>query len=440
MEKDVRFHVDDVMGMAIKLHQGGEFEGAETLYKDILDEFPEHPDALHYSGMARHQKGDSDAGVAKIVRSLELAPENPSAWNNLGNIYREIGNLEDAELAYAKVLEVSPDHADTLVNLATILRGLKQPEDALVQVTKALKIDPKHVQAHHNLGNIYCDLGKFEEAISAYHKSAEFSPEGENDLPRVAVARVLRLGGRVEEAIEVLELQLKEKPDDAKAQHMLAAYSGEDIPDRASDQFIRQTFDSFSQSFDRVLKRLDYKAPMLIGEKVNDYLANAGRRLHILDIGCGTGLCGPLVKPIAETLVGVDLSSGMLQKAERREVYDRLEEAELTAYMNSAPDEFDVVICADTLVYFGELDDAMKASFRTLKSGGWLFFTVEQHTSDECADGFWLRFHGRYSHANSYVTQTLEAAGFEVSATDDVVLRQESTESVRGTLVAAQKK
>ena len=43
--------------------------------------------------------------------------------------------------------------------------------------------------------------------------------------------------------------------------------------------------------------------------------AGPGWRGDVLDIGCGTGLCGPLLRPIAVSLCGVDLSAGMIEKA-----------------------------------------------------------------------------------------------------------------------------
>jgi predicted TPR repeat methyltransferase len=223
------------------------------------------------------------------------------------------------------------------------------------------------------------------------------------------------------------------------ARHLLAAYSGKNIPARASDGFIRQCFDSFSNSFDEVLSRLDYKAPALVADCANRLLSSDGRSHRVLDIGCGTGLCGPLLKPIASALTGVDLSKGMLAKAEKRGVYDELIESELTEFMCTAPGQFDLVTCVDTFVYFGDLRDALLACSNTLVMGGHLIFTVEQHTHEEHAEGFWLRPHGRYSHSRENVIGLLTEAGIMVLDVEDVILRNEGGERVRGMLVSARK-
>ena len=143
---------------------------------------------------------------------------------------------------------------------------------------------------------------------------------------------------------------------------MIAACSGRDVPARASDAFIEQTFDSFAGSFDAKLAKLLYRAPALVAAMLADSDVEASKSLDVLDAGCGTGLCGPLIAPYARRLVGVDLSARMLAQAQARNVYDELVKCELTAYLRDSPGAFDVIVSADTLVYFGPLQDVVAAS------------------------------------------------------------------------------
>ena len=159
----------------------------------------------------------------------------------------------------------------------------------------------------------------------------------------------------------------------------MAACSGRDVPARASDAFIEQTFDSFAGSFDSKLAKLLYRAPALVAEMLGDSDVDASKRhLDVLDAGCGTGLCGPLIAPYARRLVGVDLSARMLAQARARNVYDELVQRELTAYLRDSPGAFDAIVSADTLVYFGPLQDVVMASVEALRPGGRLIFTVEE--------------------------------------------------------------
>jgi predicted TPR repeat methyltransferase len=384
-----------------------------------------------------HQLGDSEEGIEHIRHALELVPDHPDALNNLGNIYREIGRFEDSEASYKRVLEIAPKHADTLVNLGIILRGLKRPEEALVMIEQALEINPEHARAHHNLGNVYRDLERFDEALTAYGRAEKLNPLDSNSAR--SIAKLLYSQGRHDDAVAVLEALVESQPDDAGAIHQLAAYTGQDVPKRASDQYISQMYDHHAPDFDESLARLNYKAPTLVGSRIIDQFHGSGKKYRVLDIGCGTGLCGPLVKPIADRIVGVDLSRNMLKRAEKRGVYDQLEEAELSAYMSEKKAAFDVVICVDTFVYFGDLGGALRAASHTLRSGGWLFFTVEQHETNEHDNNYWLQSHGRYSHSKDYVHRTLEHTGFEICDLDDVFLRMEGGKPVDGILAIAQK-
>ena len=161
-------------------------------------------------------------------------------------------------------------------------------------------------------------------------------------------------------------------------------------------------------------------------------------KLSILDAGCGTGLCGPLLRSKARRLVGVDLSSGMLAKARGRNVYDELHEGELGAFMRAHPAAYDVVISADTLVYFGALEEAMAGAHDALLPGGLLAFTVEAEPAGS-AQKFRLQSHGRYTHAEVYVRACLAGAGFDVLQIEPGVLRKEAGADVRGLVVSARR-
>jgi len=173
--------------------------------------------------------------------------------------------------------------------------------------------------------------------------------------------------GEVDEAIRIFTEWLEDEPDDAIARHMLAACTGQGTPERASDAYVAQTFDSFARSFESKLAQLSYRAPMLVSAVVDDAGLERSKRYDVLDAGCGTGLCGPMLAPYARRLVGVDLSAGMLTQAAAKQVYDELLHGELTAYLRGQRGQFDVIVSADTLVYFGPLEAVAEAAAAALR-------------------------------------------------------------------------
>ena len=219
---------------------------------------------------------------------------------------------------------------------------------------------------------------------------------------------------------------------------MLAACQGKVEVPRAPDDFIRTLFDGFAAGFDDNLASLGYRVPGLLAERLVPLGASVNGALDVLDAGCGTGLCAHFLRPLASALTGVDLSPGMLQIARGRKAYDALIEEELSRYLEDQRDTFDLILSADTLIYFGDLSAVLKSAAMTLKSGGLLLFSLERLV-DVADTEIMLNGAGRYQHEEGYVRRVLQDAGLELRACDHEALRKESGESVPGLIVEARK-
>ena len=433
----VEMTLDDALAYALRLQQEGRVEGAVQLYARILEQAPNHMDALHFLGLARFQLGDGEAAVDLIRRAIALKPDVAGAHNNLGNVLKCLERFADAAQAYHRVIELDPANADAHNNLGALLRAEGKVAEAETVLRRALALQPRHADALHNLGNVLVELKRDNEAADMYIQAVRLRPyDAENYL---RFAKALYGLKREQEALEVYEKWLEIEPDSCEAQHMVAAASGRNIPRRASDAYVQRTFDQFAESFDQVLQRLEYRAPQLLVDLVAQVVGPGQGKLDVLDAGCGTGLCGPLLKAWAHHLVGVDLSPQMVEKARLREVYDHLVVGELTAYLAQHPAAYDLVISADTLCYFGALTAVLAAGAVCLRPTGLLGFTVEKAAEPDAPDGYHMQFHGRYSHSEPYIRRVLTGAGLEPVALETAVLRLERQEPVHGLVVLAAK-
>jgi predicted TPR repeat methyltransferase len=421
---------------AMALHRAGQLDEARRLYERILAIDRDHVTALHFLGVLHHQAGDSALAVATIQRAIDLDPAYADAHNNLGNIFRETNQLEAAFRAYQHVVRLVPNHADGWNNLGVLLRGRGEYDEAEAAYARAIASAPAHVAAWQNRASLLARVNQIDVAVAAYRRVLELRPR--DTLAYDGLTRALYRAGRTADAFAAYHEWLQVDPDNPVAAHMLAACTGEAAPERASDEYVRDTFDAFAGSFDQVLDQLGYRAPGLIGDYLARVLPDPDGSLIAADAGCGTGLCAPFLRPLAKRLVGVDLSPGMLARAHALKRYDELVEAELTAWLNTQKGKYDLIVSADTLCYFGALEAPLSAAADALQPGGRLVFTVETH--DQAAHGYRLDPSGRYSHAESYLRPALAGAGFEGIEITPVVLRRERGREVSGLLVSAQRR
>ncbi len=419
---------------AVGLLRAKDLGKAALALESVLQRWPGQADALHFLGVLKHQAGDSEAAVKLIQQAIAGMPGEAGPRNNLGNVLVESQRFDEAEAAYRQCLEVQPDFVDALSNLATIHSKRGQPAQAEALCRRAIAARPEFGQAWYNLSVALLAQQRIEEGLAANSRAILLWPK--HLQARDAVARALVYLGRLDEAAELYREWLKVEPDNPVIQHHLAACSGGTVPQRASDAYVERTFDAFAATFDANLTALGYRAPALVADLLHELLPAPARQFDIHDLGCGTGLCGPLVREWARDLSGCDLSAGMLQKAERRRVYDSLHHAELVVHLKAHPARFDALICADTLCYFGDLGEAMQAAAQALRRGGHLVFTVEAWLAGD-GQPHRLQAHGRYAHAREHVSATLAGAGLREVVLREEALRTEAGQPVVGWLVAA---
>ena len=393
------------------------------------------PGTLHNRGNTLQGLKRFDEALASYDQALALQPDYAEALNNRGNALQELKRFDEAIASYERALALRPDSAEALNNRGNALKAVRRLDAALTSYDQALGLRPDYAEALYNRGNALQELKRLDEALASYDQALALNPEVIGDFRAFeGLGALLYQLGRGDQAAGVYRRWLDAEPANAVAQHLYAAASRDNVPQRASAQYVTTLFDRFANSFDMTLERLDYAGPRLLYEALVQTGDCARGGLMVLDAGCGTGLCGVLLRSSAKYLAGVDLSAQMLARARALNLYDELVEGELCNFMASRPEEFDVVICADTLVYFGALEEAVTAARHCLRPNGVFAFTVEALVEGSSTP-FRINPNGRYAHAAEYVRGTLESSGFSAVQCGSIVVRKEFGNDVKGYLV-----
>jgi len=429
-------YVDAWHNLGVVLLRRGKFADSIQALSRALELDPGHAMSLAHRGQAHLDDGEPEKAVADWAEAARMMPSNFGVRNARGILLLRRGLLDEARAAFEETLAIEPEQPVALCNLGIILRQQEKNEEALPLLQRAVAAAPEMSEAHAGLTATYLALGRHIEAAEAAMVALETDPASTryHSVLGHAIYGVF-VNGKADEARALARRWIERFPDHPTAQHLGRAMAGEAAANRASDKFVQTLFNSFASSFDEQLQKLDYRAPQAIIGALSP-IVGAAKELVILDAGCGTGLAGRMLRLWADELIGVDLSSSMLDKARERGIYDRLEEAELTAWLEAHPDAYDMIVAADVLCYFGELNPVIAAAQRALRPGGLLSFTVEKLDGPEEVV---VGVHGRYGHAERFVRKALDAAGLQVEVMRVEPLRREAIAIVLGYVVVARR-
>ncbi|MBP7062539.1 methyltransferase domain-containing protein [Ferrovibrio sp.] len=227
-------------------------------------------------------------------------------------------------------------------------------------------------------------------------------------------------------ALQHLRAALELAPQSGAIRHLVDSLAG-NTTERAPDDYLRWVFDGHADTFDRHLAALKYRGPWMIRSLAEQaWLPDASRAL--LDIGCGTGLNGPLFRPYASRLDGIDLAPRMIEQAKRRQVagqpaYDRLAVAEIHQFLEQIPAQvYDALLSTDVFIYIGRLERFFAQAARVLRPGGEILATIER---GEATTPVQLMPTGRYRQSDSYIAELAASHGFRLADSLDAPLRVE---------------
>jgi protein O-GlcNAc transferase len=207
--------VEREFALAIERQRGGDLDGAERIYREILDVAPDHAGSIHNLGVILYQRGCLDEAVAAYRRALDVAPDFAEACNNLGVVLERQRRFADAEAAYRRALLLRPDYASAYGNLGDVLNAQSRVDEAEEAYRAALRLRPGWPETYIRLGLLLLRQQRLSEAEAAYRQATQLAPDLAGAY--VNLGNVLELQGRAVDAEEVLRKALQLQPGFAGA-------------------------------------------------------------------------------------------------------------------------------------------------------------------------------------------------------------------------------
>ncbi len=346
-----------------------------------------------------------------------------------GVVHFEASRLKDAESSFEAALALAPGRPSVLANLGAARVRLGKFADALPVLEQAVAAEPGHADAWGHLGTACAETGRMQEALQAYDRALQINPDLTEGWSRMG--GILRELGQLDEAADCFERAIALGADDELHHYYLASVRGGRAPDAPPREYVETLFDTYADEFQGHLTgALRYQAHEVLVKHLPP--PPAGRWRSVLDLGCGTGLCGPLVQPLADRMDGLDVSARMLAQARATGAYSGLVHADLVPWLAQARRQDDLVLAADVFIYVGALEPVFAGVARVLAPGGVFAFSVE-----ELAEGGELRLMPslRYAHSEAYVRRLAQAHGLQVHNTVRAPIREDQRRPVPGLYV-----
>ena len=381
----------------LQAYADGRFEAAAQCYQGSLALLPGRVSTLINLAAAQLKLGQAQHALASAARVLAAEPGNAEAWFHKACALTMLNRHPEALAGYEQVLKLDVLPAgEPWLRHGQALQALDQPERALASYERALAVDPTLAQAWSNRGGILREMHRNEEAAEAFRQA------------------------------------LAHGADPELHQYYLASVTAQAVPQTAPAHYVESLFDEYADEFDaHLVGVLGYSAHRTLVRHLE--ALGRGPFRSALDLGCGTGLCAPLLKPMTQRLAGVDLSGQMLDKARSLGLYDRLDQADIVDCLQRTEDRYDLVTAADVFIYVGKLEPVFAALAPAMEAKGIFCFSAEW-AGDEALD-FKLLPSLRYAHSERYLRALATRHGFELLQLIRAPIREDQREKIPGMFV-----
>ncbi|GAA5232014.1 tetratricopeptide repeat protein [Verticiella sediminum] len=410
--------------------EAGRLTDAERCYAAALQAMPGRPSVLTNLGAVRLRLGRAADALPLLETAVAAEPDNLEAWGHLAVALGDLGRPEEAIQADDRALALNADAAPVWRHRGVMQQRLQRDEDALASFAALVRLLPERADPWLLHGEALIRLRRPDEAQASFERALAIDPDIGAAWSRLGA--IFKEQGKREEAIDALQRAISLGDARELNGFLLASVTGRKAPLHAPTDYVQSLFDDYADEFDsHLVDVLNYRGH----ERLIAGLATHAPGRHYargLDLGCGTGLCAPLLAPLVDSLDGVDLSGRMVEKARARGGYREVSRGDLAAYLARTPERYDLVVSADVLLYVGDLAQVFDGVQRVLRPDGVFCFTAERGEDDTDVV---LLPRLTYAHSEKYLRNMALRHGLQVLAIEQHPIREDQGEPIPGLYV-----
>ncbi len=251
--------VEDLLNKANELQKNANLDAAEEIYINIINSYPENPDANHnlaslyftkkdyrkaYNYIKRvidakyplqeyyitaskiffHLKMFEDC-IIVLDKAIAIKPEEMFPLYLKSVLYNELGRYDEAEGLGRELLKKHSNNTVILNHFGIILSNLEKYEESIKYFKKAININERYRDPISNLGRSFHKTQKFNLSLDAYKKSLKLDPNHNQTI--INYGSVYHEIGNYNEAEKLYKLAIENDPKNPEVYNNIGVLYGE---------------------------------------------------------------------------------------------------------------------------------------------------------------------------------------------------------------------
>ncbi len=371
------------------------YELAQSYLKQAIEQNTDYAQAHHAIARVYLASAQDELALEHFIQAQRINPHLPHLMANIAKYFHVKGQYANAIEYWSKVPTDEESPEEIQYNLGVSYHFMGQHKEAMTYFDSVLRLNPNHIDTHLNLAAIALQSTDRKKAIQHYQKVQSLEPDRED------------------------------------VNYLLAALLGKNYNTHPPQAYVKNLFDQYAHYYDKHLKSmLRYQVPDEIQLMLSEHIQHKVDKT--IDLGCGSGILGPIIRPITKNLSGIDLSGNMLEQANQKHVYDTLVHDCCIQYTRTLKG-INLFVAGDLLPYLSDPSELFESIANAAANNALFMFSFENGSEES----YTLTQHARYQHQPSWIVQRLETYGFEIIEQHSSTLRYNQNKPVEGTMICA---